>query len=189
MNEHQQLSWFTRKRIEWGGANVVILKKCPSEIPKYVGYGTTIFMTALMACLSGGYAIFSISDNIYAAFVFSPIWGMLIFTLDCAIIGSMRKPLIPSKSETIEVDEPDFERELETKRRRALRSELKIQQSYLFIVRFFVAILLGFIISMPLETLIFSKRIYIQWNTNKIVESNKALNSKLDENKRINEQK
>ena len=54
--------------IEWGGrineffwtcagANKKVLRQCPSEYAKYAGMGGTIFFTACMAALSGGYAI------------------------------------------------------------------------------------------------------------------------------------
>ena len=48
------------------GVNKRIIRQCPTEYAKYAGMGGTIFFTACMAALSGGYAIstvFLIPEN------------------------------------------------------------------------------------------------------------------------------
>ncbi len=41
------------------GANRTVLRECPSEETKYAGIGATIFFTAVLAGLSGGYALYT----------------------------------------------------------------------------------------------------------------------------------
>lgn len=45
------------------GANRKVLRQCPTDYAKYAGIGGTILFTALMAMLSGGYALYSVFDN------------------------------------------------------------------------------------------------------------------------------
>ena len=45
------------------GANRHILRQCPTEYSKYFGIGGTIFFTAAMATLSGGYAFYTILNR------------------------------------------------------------------------------------------------------------------------------
>ena len=46
------------------GSDMALLEKCPTETSKYTGIGATIFFTGLFAALSGGYALYTIFDNI-----------------------------------------------------------------------------------------------------------------------------
>ena len=87
------------------GANRKLLRQCPTEHAKYAGIGGTIFFTAIMASLSGGYAIYKVfADELfnevtglydldYHAFhislVFGTIWGLLIFNLDRFMVNTM----------------------------------------------------------------------------------------------------
>ena len=73
------------------GADINLLEKCPTETSKYTGIGATIFFTGLFAALSGGYALYTIFDNIWYAIGFGILWGLLIFNLDRYIVSSMRK--------------------------------------------------------------------------------------------------
>lgn len=86
--------------IEWGGrineffwtcagANKKVLRQCPTEYAKYAGMGGTIFFTACMAALSGGYAISTVFDNTYLSVFFGLFWGFLIFNLDRLIVNTM----------------------------------------------------------------------------------------------------
>ncbi|SRR5258705_355131 len=73
-----------------------ILNDCPqSEVTKYVSIGATIFFTGLLACFSGGYALFTVFHDLnYSGIIscfFALIWGLLIFNLDRYIVSSMRK--------------------------------------------------------------------------------------------------
>lgn len=71
------------------GVNKRVLRQCPTEYAKYAGMGGTIFFTACMAALSGGYAISTVFDNILVSCIFGLFWGLLIFNLDRLIVNTM----------------------------------------------------------------------------------------------------
>jgi TM2 domain-containing membrane protein YozV len=122
----QQLTFFF-----WlcAGADIATLKKCPTEKSKYVGIGATVFFTGLFAALAGGYAMYTVFDNIWIAAVCGLLWGLLIFNLDRFIVSSMRK-------------EGKFSREL-----------------LMATPRILLAILISVVIAKPLELKIFEKEI------------------------------
>jgi hypothetical protein len=111
------------------GADIALLKKCPTENSKYVGIGATVFFTGLFAALAGGYAMYTVFDNIWIAGVIGLLWGLLIFNLDRFIVSSMRK-------------EGKFSREL-----------------FMALPRIVLAILISVVIAKPLELKIFEKEI------------------------------
>src|SRR5688572_29514124 len=111
------------------GADMELLKKCPTESSKYVGIGATIFFTGLFAALSGAYALFTVFDSIIASVVFGLVWGLMIFNLDRYIVSSMRK-------------EGKFGRELT-----------------LAIPRILLAVIISIVIAKPLELKVFDKEI------------------------------
>ena len=111
------------------GADMELLKKCPTESSKYVGIGATIFFTGLFAALSGAYALFTVFDSIIASVVFGLVWGLMIFNLDRYIVSSMRK-------------EGKFVRELT-----------------LAIPRILLAVIISIVIAKPLELKVFDKEI------------------------------
>jgi hypothetical protein len=73
------------------GAEINILKKCPTETSKYTGIGATIFFTGIFAFLAAAYSLYTVFDNIWAAIGFGIVWGLMIFNLDRFIVSSMRK--------------------------------------------------------------------------------------------------
>ncbi len=111
------------------GADLELLKKCPTESSKYVGIGATIFFTGLFAALSGAYALFTIFDSLLASVFFGIIWGLMIFNLDRYIVSSMRKT-------------GKFSREFT-----------------LALPRILLAILISIVIAKPLELKVFDKEI------------------------------
>ena len=115
------------------GAHVDTLKKYPTEHNKYVGIGATIFFTALFAALSGGYAMYFVfAGNPFAvglAFLFGTIWGLAIFNMDRYIVASISK---------------------------AGSTNQQILQAT---PRILLAIMIGIVISRPLELKIFDKEI------------------------------
>jgi len=115
------------------GAHLPILEDCPTDQSKYFGIGGTILFTALMAAFAGGYAFFTAFDNVVLACFFGIFWGALIFNLDRYIVSSTHK----SNSTDI--------------------SWWKVWRNAL--PRLFLAILLGFVISTPLELKIFESEI------------------------------
>ena len=115
------------------GAHIDTLKKYPIEHNKYVGIGATIFFTALFAALSGGYAmyfVFAGSDTaVIFAILFGLIWGTAIFNMDRYIVSSIDKQ--GSANQQILQASP----------------------------RILLAIMIGLVISRPLELKIFDKEI------------------------------
>lgn len=134
------------KEIKWGGllneflwtcagVNKKIIRQCPTEYAKYAGSGGTILFTALMAMLSGGYAMYFVFHSERIAIAFGVFWGLLIFNLDRFIVNTMYSDGLP----TISWGE--------------IRSGLP---------RIIMAIFLGVVISTPLEMKIFEDRINSQ---------------------------
>jgi hypothetical protein len=121
------------------GADTAILHQVPMEKNKFFGIGGTIIFTALMASFAGGYAFFTAFESTYLAVPFGLFWGSLIFNLDRYIVTSFGvgdgKKTI-SKQEMIEATP-----------------------------RLAMAIILGFVISTPLELKLFEKEINAKINT------------------------
>jgi len=114
------------------GVNKQVLRQCPSDYAKYAGIGGTILFTAMMAAMSGGYALNFVFDSKVIAIMFGIFWGLLIFNLDRFIVNTMYS----DGKHTISCGE--------------LKSGLP---------RIIMAIFLGIVISTPLELKIFSKEI------------------------------
>lgn len=72
------------------GVDHKILEKAPTDINKYVGIGATVLFTGILAFFSGGYALYTVFDNVFIAFVFGLVWGLMIFNLDRYIVLSMK---------------------------------------------------------------------------------------------------
>lgn len=132
------------------GAHVQTLKKYPIEHNKYVGIGATIFFTALFATLSGGYAMYFVfSGDAYAivfAVLFGLIWGLAIFNMDRYIVASIDK------------------------------QGSGIRQFFQALPRILLAIMIGIVISRPLELKIFDKEIKQKLKVNYL----KAQHRKID---------
>ncbi len=73
------------------GARIYLLKKCPTEINMFMGMGVVVFLTGVMASISGGYAFHMVFSSIPLAIIFGIFWGMLIFFLDWYLVASLRK--------------------------------------------------------------------------------------------------
>ncbi len=115
------------------GAHIDTLKKYPLEHNKYVGIGATIFFTALFASLSGGYAMYFVFNGspfaIGFAILFGLIWGTAIFNMDRYIVSSINKE--------------------------GTTNQQILQAS----PRILLAIMIGIVISRPIELKIFDKEI------------------------------
>ncbi|MEX2592640.1 MAG: DUF4407 domain-containing protein [Anditalea sp.] len=123
MKKIKEFLWFC------SGVFFPLIKKSPSESNKYVGIGGAVLFTGILAALSAGYALYTVFDSVYTAFLFALLWGLMIFNLDRFIVSSMRKRQNPW-------------------------SEWKLA-----FPRLALAILLAFVISKPLELKIFEKEI------------------------------
>jgi hypothetical protein len=111
------------------GARLYLLKQCPSEFNKYYGIGVIVFLTGVMASLSGGYAMFTVFRNLYVSLAFAALWGYLIFSIDWYIVSSLRKHNNKSK------------------------------EFLMALPRFVLAILIAFVVSMPLKMKLFEREI------------------------------
>lgn len=62
-----------------------------TDYAKYAGTGGTILFTAIMAAISGGYAISFVFQDapLYVPFGFGIIWGLMIFNLDRFMVNTM----------------------------------------------------------------------------------------------------
>jgi hypothetical protein len=153
------------------GVHQDTLQKHPTEHTKYVGIGATIFFTGLFAALSGGYAMYFVFKGDTAAVFFSIffglLWGLAIFNMDRYIVSSINKNSSSGK---------------------------QIAQAT---PRILLAIMIGMVISRPLELKIFDKEIkerlkvsYLNNQRSKIDTLNKAFTNKYTiELNKLNESK
>lgn len=115
------------------GVHLSTLEKHPTEHNKYVGIGATIFFTGLFAALSGGYAMYFVFKGdpgaIFFALFFGLLWGLAIFNMDRYIVSSINKNASTWK---------------------------QILQAT---PRILLAVMIGIVISRPLELKIFDKEI------------------------------
>jgi len=133
------------------GSEISILKSCPSDYNRHAGIGFTILMTSLFGAFAGGYAGYYFSHSIFGAIIFGIIWGMLIFSIDRTMVVSMKK-------------------------RPGDRWKTYLGQ---VVARAILAALIAFIISIPLELLVFKDNIDAGLNLYK-VDKQKQLARTLD---------
>jgi hypothetical protein len=111
-------------------ANKDILRRCPvSEHHKYASIGATVFFTGVLAALSGGYALYTVFNNVPVAIALGVFWGGLIFNLDRFIVSTLKK------------------------------GERRSSQILQVIPRVLLAVFLAIVISKPLELRIFQQEI------------------------------
>ncbi len=118
------------------GANTQILTRYPSDHAKYFGMGLTIFLTSVMAFGAGGYAFHTVFEDQQNALLFGLFWGLVIFNLDRYIVS--------------------------TTGRGDGTPRITFSEAITAFPRLMMAILLGFIISTPLELRIFHSEIEIE---------------------------
>ncbi|NQW27549.1 MAG: DUF4407 domain-containing protein [Flammeovirgaceae bacterium] len=121
---------FLRFFLFCSAADVELLNKCPnSEVNKYAGVGATVFFTGILACASGGYALFTAFDSIFLSVILGIFWGSLVFNLDRFLVSTIKK------------------------------SRGKFQEVVQITPRLLLAVLLSLVISVPLELKIFEQEI------------------------------
>jgi hypothetical protein len=111
------------------GARLYLLSSCPTDYNKFFGIGIIVFLTGIMASITGFYALFVIFGSLSISIVFGIFWGILIFFLDWFIVASLKKE-------------------------NRISSELLFS-----LPRIVLAILLAIVISKPLELKLFEKEI------------------------------
>lgn len=115
------------------GADMEVLEQVPMEKNKFYGIGGTIVFTALMASFAGGYAFYTAFDDTFLSVFFGLFWGALIFNLDRYIVSSFG---VGDGQKTI--------------------SKQEIVEAT---PRLLMAIILGLVISTPLELKLFESEI------------------------------
>jgi len=148
IEDEREAGWYNNFLWWCAGVNRDVLKQCPTEWAKYAGMGGTIFSTACMAALSGGYAISTVFDDTIVSVLFGLFWGfVIIFNLDRLIVNTMY-----SDGE-VTISWQEFKSGLP---------------------RILLAIFLGIVISTPLEMKIFEDRINSQLVKDNIERTNET---------------
>lgn len=144
------------------GAEISVLKDCPTDYNRQAGIGFTIFMTTVLAFCSGSYAGYYFGESYVTAIIFGIIWASLIFSIDRSMVITLKK------------------------------DPTKVNQNYwpAFLSRAVLAILIAFIISIPLELLIFKENIDLHMDKYKLdqvydIQQAAKRNEALDEKQRI----
>lgn len=153
-----RINWVKRFFLMCSGADLQILKspECRIELNKYVGIGATIFSTAALATISGGYALFTVFKpsplpdgsiappslaNYATAICFGLVWGAIIFNLDRYIVSTIRKKNLPA--------------DLSFKQ----RIGWKLSEFARFAPRLILAVFISIIITRPIELKLFESEI------------------------------
>jgi hypothetical protein len=122
------------------GCEINILKDCPTDYNRQAGIGFTIFMTTVLAFFSGSYAGWYFGESITTAIIFGLLWSALIFSIDRSMVVTLKKD-----------------------------PTLKEQKFWApLISRGIMALLIAFIISIPLELLIFQENIELHMEKYKL---------------------
>lgn len=138
------------------GATPGILRDSPTEKNKYQGIGGAVLTTGVLACLSGGYALYTMFEGSKApelfGIIFGPIWGLIIFNIDRYIVSTMKKEEGANRAVT-------FFREL-----------------WPAMPRLALAVVLGLTISKPLELQLFQSEIAarMEFNNDRLVAERSA---------------
>lgn len=156
--EENKGTWIQEAFWWCSGADKRLLRMCPAEHSKYMGIGTVIFFTALMATISSFFAISFVfgtdGSKWLGCLAFALAWGAMIFFLDRFITNTMYS----DGKVTISWLE--------------LRSALP---------RILISIFLGIVISAPLELKIFEKEI----ETQIVLEKEKFVSNNVQSTERV----
>lgn len=141
------------RRFFWNvaGTDIEILKQCSkSEQNKYFGIGFLIFVIAIIAAFSGGYAVYTTTGNNTVSFFLGGLWGLLILNVDRLLVATMKKT----------------------------HNNNKIKEFVQAIPRFILAIAIAFVVSKPVEVKLLEPQInkfILETNQEKIIELNQAV--------------
>jgi hypothetical protein len=112
------------------GANTSVLKKCQVDHDKYAAIGFIILLTAILASVSGGYALWTVFNSQAMATLLGGFWGLMIGSLDRFLVSTTRK-----------------------------EDHWSFQQTAFITIRVIVAIFIALVVAKPLEIKIFEKPI------------------------------
>ena len=115
-----------------GGADKDILYQCPKrEHERMLSIGITVLFTAVLAFLSGYFALKTIVDNDTYVLIIAIFWGLVIFNLDRIIVMGIHK-------------------DKDNKKRKEIKSAIP---------RFILAGIIAVVVSKPIEVELFKKQI------------------------------
>jgi len=124
------------------GADQDLLSKCETDHEKYLGIGLTIFLTAVLATISGSFAIGTLISETKYVMAMGLFWGFIIFNLDRFVVLSITK-------------ENNFGKEF-----------------LAALPRFILAIIIAIVISTPIEIALFETQINYQIETDALKRKN-----------------
>ena len=117
------------------GADKDILYQCPKrEHERMLSIGITVLFTAVLAFLSGYFALKTIVDNDTYVLIIAIFWGLVIFNLDRIIVMGIHK-------------------DKDNKKRKEIKSAIP---------RFILAGIIAVVVSKPIEVELFKKQILIK---------------------------
>ena len=115
--------------------------RCLTESSKYAAIGATVLSTAVLAGLSGGYAMYTTFQSAPKAMGFGLVWGLIIFNLDRYIVSSIQRQRIG----------PDVSRKEQLR--------IRVREFGRAVPRFLLAILISVVITRPIELKLFDREI------------------------------
>lgn len=82
----------------FAGSDSAILKRCSvAEKTKHFGIGATVLITAMIAIISGMYAIQTLIESQIWSVFFGVFWGFVILNIDRLLVSTMRKDVNDNK--------------------------------------------------------------------------------------------
>ncbi len=85
LDHFQRAMWFC------AGVDYSLARPLRTERVALTSAGTAVFLTAVLAFISGSYALFFVFDSLVLALAFGCLWSAIIFNLDRFVVSSMRK--------------------------------------------------------------------------------------------------
>jgi hypothetical protein len=141
MNLRRIVEAFRQFALICSGANLTVLKECASEQSKYAMIGMFVFLTAVFASFSGGYALHKGFKSAWLAAAIGLLWGGFIFNVDRFIVSTLRKKHIDSELPLLE------------------KISSWLWEIFSASPRFLLAVLISVVISTPLELKYFEPEI------------------------------
>ncbi len=124
------LNWIEHFLIWLSGASEDALRRCPKwERRKYEAFGATVLVPTIFGMIASAYAVSTLAPHWWVIVPFALVWGYIIMSIDRVLLATYRAFTSPAK---------------------------KFTQ---FVLRFTVAVLMGFAIAHPLTLLLFNDTI------------------------------
>ena len=125
------------------GANIEVIKKAKADQGRYASIGFSIVLISLLAGISGGFALYTVFEELLISSFGGVLWGIVLGTMDRFVVSSVRK------SEEASIKE-------------------KFGGTVFFLLRLGISVLISFVVAKPLELKIFEPSIENKINQEKI---------------------